>query len=126
MTSKSKGTITRAAAKATIPAGGVAQMRRPPVHPGEVFREEFRLLQDPPIGQAEAARRLGWSANRMGEFELQKRAVTPENAIALGALTGTSPEFWLQLQLNYDLWHALQEAKRRARLIPGAPFATAK
>ena len=73
--SKSKERTTRGGGKAAIPAGGVAEMRRPPTHPGEVFREEFRLAQDPVISQAEAARRLGWSFNRMNEFEVGKRGV---------------------------------------------------
>src|SRR5688500_8384178 len=100
--SKSKGMTTPAGDKAVIPAGGVAHMRRPPTHPGEVFREDYRRPQDPAISQAEASRRLGWSKNRLNEFEVGKRGVTPENAIALAELTGTSPEFWLQLQMNYD------------------------
>jgi antitoxin HigA-1 len=107
--STSKGRTTRAAAER--PAGGVAAMRRPPTHPGEVFREDFRLAQQPPISQAEAARRVGWSTNRMNEFEVGKRGVTPENATSLQALTGASAEFWLTLQMHHDLWHATQKMK---------------
>ena len=83
-------------------------MRRPPTHPGEIFRLDFREATDPPVSQAEAARRLGWSTNRMNEFVRGRRGVTPENAVMLSALTGTSAEFWMQLQMNYDLWHALK------------------
>src|SRR5204863_3460960 len=109
-TSKSKGTTTLAAAEATsVPVRELAQMRRSPTHPGEVFRVEYREAQEPPVSQAEAARRLGWSANRMNEFEVGKRGVTPENAVMLAALTGTSPDFWMQLQANYDLWHAMKK-----------------
>lgn len=108
--SKSKVRTTPAADKAAVPAGGLAQMRRPPTHPGEIFRTEFREPDGVAIiSQAEAARRLGWSNNRMNEFEVGKRGVTPENAVMLGALTGTSAEFWMQLQVNYDLWHAMKK-----------------
>lgn len=92
----------------SIPAGGLAQMRRPPTHPGEIFKVEFREAADPPVGQAEAARRLGWSSNRMNEFERGRRGVTPENAVMLAALTGTSAEFWMNLQVTFDLWHAMK------------------
>ena len=101
---------TTTASKA-IPAGGLAEMRRPPTHPGEIFRAEFREPDGTAIvSQAEAARRLGWSADRMNEFEVGKRGVTPENAVMLAALTGTSPDFWMQLQANYDLWHAMKKS----------------
>lgn len=111
---------------AGIPAGGVASMRRPPTHPGEVFRIDYREAQDPPVSQVAAARRLGWSANRMNEFEVGKRGVTVEGAIELAKLTGTSPEFWMRLQGDYDLWQGLQKAKNVKRVIPGEPFTVAK
>ena len=74
-----------------------------PTHPGTVFREEYRHAIG--ISQAEAARRLGWSTNRMNEFEGGKRRVTVDNAIALEALTGASAEFWLTLQMQHAVWH---------------------
>lgn len=88
----------------------------------EIFRVEYREALDPPVSQAETSRRLGWSNNRMNEFELGKRGVTVENAIALGELTGTSPEFWMNLQVRHDLWHALKAAKGKSALA-GEPFA---
>ena len=110
MTSKSRVRTTPAADKTAVPARPLAEMRRPPTHPGEIFRTEFREPGGEPIvSQAEAARRLGWSTNRMNEFEVGKRGVTPENAVMLAALTGTSAEFWMQLQANYDLWHAMKK-----------------
>jgi addiction module HigA family antidote len=124
-TSKSKGTTTPAAVKAAIRARALGDQKRPPTHPGEVFRLEYRELQNPPVSQAEAARRLGWSNNRMNEFEMGKRGVTPDNAIALAELTGTSPEFWMHLQETYDLWHALQRSKGRSVLV-GEPFASTR
>ena len=120
--SKSRGRTTRRGGRPSIPAVGIAGLRRRPTHPGEIFREEFRAVQDPPISQAEAARRLGWSTNRMNEFEVGKRGVTAENAIMLGQLTGTSPEFWMRLQMDYDLWGALQKVRHVKRLLPGEPF----
>ncbi len=109
--STSKAKTTRAAAEAAL-FGDLAQMRRAPTHPGEIFRDDYRLKADPPVSQAEAARRLGWSNNRMNEFELGKRPMTLENAIAIADLTGTSAEFWMTLQTRRDLWEALQEQRK--------------
>jgi addiction module HigA family antidote len=86
-------------------------MRRPPTHPGEVLLEEFLV----PLGlsQAEAARRMRLSINRRNELVRGKRGVTPETALRLGRLLGTSPQFWLNLQMMFDLWHAVQAERRR-------------
>ena len=112
--SKSKGTTTPDVAKAALGPVDLAKMRRPPTHPGEIFRHEFRLAATPPLEQAEAAGRLGWSRNRMNEFERGKRGVTPENAVLLGLLTRTSPEFWMTLQARHDLWHAIRKVGKQA------------
>jgi addiction module HigA family antidote len=89
----------------------VRRMRRPPTHPGQVLLEEFLLPLD--LSQAEAARRMGVSTNRLNELVRGKRGVTAETALRLGELLGTSPEFWLNLQMTFDLWHALQAQRRR-------------
>lgn len=111
--SKSKGTTTRAAGSGPIEAGGLADMRRPPTHPGEIFRMEFREPDGVVrISQAEAARRMGMPVNRLNEFERGKRGVTPNSALLLSALTGTTAEFWMNLQSRYELWHALKKIGR--------------
>lgn len=98
--------ISTAAAKRKGGAD-LGRMRRPPTHPGEMFEEEFRK----PIGisQAEAARRMGMSTNRLNEIVAGKRGVTAETAVLFGALTGTDPRVWLHLQADHDLWHALRD-----------------
>jgi addiction module HigA family antidote len=94
---------------ASRPSGGadLLRMRRAPTHPGEVFEEEWR--KPSALSQAEAARRMGMSANRLNEIVAGKRAVTAETAVLFAALTGTSPQVWLHLQTDYDLWHALRD-----------------
>lgn len=94
----------------------LARMRRAPTHPGEMFEEEYRKPSG--ISQAEAARRMGMSTNRLNEIVAGKRSVTADTAILIGALTATSPRFWLHLQADHDLWQALQ---RRARLTAARP-----
>ena len=109
-TSTSKARTTRVADKvANVPATPLADMKRAPTPPGEIFAEEFLAHTNPRISQAEAARRLQWSLNRMNAFVKGHRGVTAENAVMLGALTGTSPEFWVNLQMRHDLWHAMKE-----------------
>jgi addiction module HigA family antidote len=77
-------------------------MRRPPTHPGEMLLEEFLKLLD--LTQAEAATRM--QMNRLNEIIKGKRGVTADTAWRLSALLGTSPEVWMNLQMNWDLWHA--------------------
>lgn len=78
---------------------------RRPVHPGQVFLEDF--LEPLGMTQKEAAARLGISYPRMNEIVNGKRSVTPESALRLGRLTDTDAEFWLNLQQAVDLWTAL-------------------
>lgn len=86
-------------------------MNRAPTHPGEVLGEEFLA----PLGmaQAEAARRMGISANRLNELVRGKRGVSADTALRLARLLGTSPEFWLNLQMTFDLWHARRAERQR-------------
>lgn len=120
----SKSPITTAAKKNNDenPAS-VARMRRAPTHPGEIFRD-IREAQDPRISTRAAAQRMGISNNRLNEIELGQRSVTPETAVLFQAMTGASAEFWATLQMRFDVWHALQAAKKIKRLLPGAPFPT--
>lgn len=86
-----------------------------PIHPGEILLEEFLNAYAPPISQTDAASSLGWSFVRLNQFVNGKRNLNAENAIALSELTGTSPEFWLNLQNRYDLWHAQRDRGRRGQ-----------
>jgi len=71
------------------------------------------------LTQAEAARRMGISTNRLNELVRGKRGVTAATAIRLASLLGTSPELWLNLQATWDLWQAYR-LKGRQRLVVGA------
>ena len=79
---------------------------RSPTHPGEIFLEEF--LKPLGISQSAFAIRLGVSFPRLNEIIRGKRAVTPDTALRLARVLGMSADFWLGLQLNWDLWHALR------------------
>ena len=91
---------------------------RPPTHPGEMLLEEF--LKPLGISQSAFAIQLGVSFPRLNEIIRRKRGVTPDTALRLAQVTGVSADFWLGLQQDWDLWHALQsrEAAQIARLKP--------
>jgi antitoxin HigA-1 len=102
----------RCVVKTTTKSGvDIRRMKRAPTHPGEMLQAEF--LTPLGITQAEAARRMRMSTNRLNELVRGKRGVTAETALRLADLLGTSPEFWLNLQMTFDLWRALQAERKR-------------
>ena len=72
-----------------------------PVHPAEVLLEEF--LKPMNLSQNQLAIGLGVNARRVNEIILQKRSITADTALRLARYFGTSPQFWLGLQTDYDL-----------------------
>ena len=72
-----------------------------PVHPGEVLLEEF--LAPMGISQNRLALSIGVPARRINEIVLGKRGITADTALRLARSFGTSPQFWLGLQTDYDL-----------------------
>lgn len=80
----------------------VASGRRlPPVHPGEILRDEFLM----PLGLSvyRLARALKISRPRLNDIVLGRRGVTIDTALRLGRYFGTTPEFWINLQARHDL-----------------------
>ena len=72
----------------------------PPIHPGEYIRE---ALEDLGMTQAALAKSLGVSAMRISYLVREERPVTAELALRLGQAFGQSPQYWLNLQADYDL-----------------------
>ena len=91
---------------------------RPPTRPGEMLLEEF--VKPLAITQSELASRLGISFPRLNEIIRGKRAITSDTALRLARVIGMSADFWLGLQLDWDLWHAMRSSKASeiARLEP--------
>lgn len=87
---------------------------RPPTHPGEVLREDF--LRPLGLSQKKLAEAIGVSYPRLNEIVNEKRAVTPDTAVRLAAFFETSPEVWMGLQADVDLYRAQREARRRGTL----------
>jgi antitoxin HigA-1 len=75
--------------------------RLPPVHPGEVLFEEF--LKPMKISQYRLAKDISVPPRRVNEIVLQKRGITADTALRLGRYFGTSEQFWVNLQSEYDL-----------------------
>jgi len=84
----------------------------PAIPPGEILLEEF--LKPLGIGQADAARRLGVSLNRLNEIILGKRGISADTALRLARLLNTSPQFWMRLQADWDLHREMERASRKA------------
>lgn len=82
---------------------------RPPTPPGEMLLEEY--LKPRGLTQVELAARMGVPIQRVNTIVNGKRGVTAETAILLSEALNTSPEMWMGLQVDHDLWHAL---RRRA------------
>jgi addiction module HigA family antidote len=72
-----------------------------PVHPGEVLLEEF--LKPMGLSQNRLALSIGVSPRRINEIVLGKRGITADTALRLARYFGMSPQFWLGLQMDYDL-----------------------
>lgn len=72
-----------------------------PTHPGEVLREDF--LKPLGMSQYALAKAIGVPQIRVSEIVNGKRAVTPDTALRLARYFGTSPEFWMDMQMTYDL-----------------------
>ena len=72
------------------------------------------------ISQSTFANELGVSFPRLNEVVNGRRSVTPDTALRLAQVTGMSADFWLGLQQDWDLWHALRstEAVEIGRLTP--------
>jgi len=90
----------------------MATKHLPPVHPGEVLLEEF--LKPMELSQNRLALEMGVPPRRVNEIVLGKRGITADTALRLARYFGVSPQFWLGLQMDYDL--DVAEDKLRDRL----------
>jgi len=101
---------------------------RPPTSPGEMVSH---FLDDLDLSQAEVARALGLTANRLNEIVKSKRGISANTALRLAAYFGTTAQFWLSVQDAWDLWHELKKgahtylAIRQPRAVRAAARAMA-
>lgn len=79
---------------------------RSPFHPGEILLKNF--LEPNNLTQKQFADHLGWTYTRLNEIVNSHRGVTADSALCFAEAFGTEPEFWLNLQRDWDLCRAKQ------------------
>ena len=85
------------------------------IHPGEILKTEF--MEPLGLTSYRLAKDLHISAPRVNDLVHGKRSLTADTAMRLGTYFGNSPQFWLGLQMDYDLWLASRE-KSLAKVKP--------
>jgi addiction module HigA family antidote len=86
------------------------ELKRNPTHPGAILKEDFLL----PLGltQVELAKALKTSFRTVNEILNEKRSISPDMALRLARYFGTSPDVWIGLQADYDLYWAMMKSKK--------------
>ena len=94
-------------------------MIRRPTHPGNIIKEDYLLPLS--ITIKDMADTLGVSRKTLSKIINEKGAITPDMALRLSRAFDTTPEFWLNLQKNYDLWQAEHISKAWQMVKPISP-----
>ncbi len=90
---------------------------RPPTHPGRILKEFYLIPLD--ISNTGLAEILGVSRKAVSGIVNERKAITPEMALRLSrAFANTTPESWLNLQRNYDLWHTSHDTHDWENVLP--------
>ena len=92
------------------------KMKRKPTHPGVVVKEDYLVPLS--ISIKDMAENLGVSRKTLSKILNERGSVTPDMALRLSRAFNTSPDLWLNLQKNYDLWNAKKESKSWKRVKP--------
>ncbi len=91
---------------------------RTPTHPGTMLLKEF--LEPLGMSQKEFAKRLGWTYARLNEIINGRRGVSADSALTLADAFSMEAEFWLNLQRDWDLWHANKKHKKVKPILEDA------
>lgn len=89
----------------------VTGKRLPPIHPGEILRDDF--LEPMKISVYALAQAIRVPRSRVNDIVLGHRGITADTAFRLARYFGTSPEFWINLQARFDLDVADRQIRRR-------------
>ncbi|GBD95272.1 MAG TPA: addiction module antidote protein, HigA family [Nitrospirae bacterium] len=82
--------------------------KRPPTHPGGIIKRQY--IEPLSLTISELANTLGVSRKTLSKIVNERGSVTPDMALRLSKAFKTTPELWLNLQRNYDLWQASQKS----------------
>lgn len=94
-------------------------LKRPPVHPGEIIRED--VLPSLRISVSEAARQIGVSRQQLHRILACTHPISTEMALRIGKFAGNGPGIWLRMQQAYDLWHTEKQMEiELSRIKPAA------
>ena len=91
------------------------KLERRPTHPGEMLREEY--MPDYGLTVSELAKRIGVSRQSINELINERRAISTEMALRLAQLFDDSPQSWINLQRDVDLWDAEHTMQEQLSLI---------
>lgn len=93
-------------------------LNRPPTHPGAILKRHY--LEPLSLDIVTVADALKISRKTLSKIVNERGAVTPDMALRLSRAFHTTPELWLNLQQNYDLWHAYRDSKAWKAIHPVA------
>ncbi|HDQ73472.1 MAG TPA: addiction module antidote protein, HigA family [Chloroflexi bacterium] len=88
---------------------------RPPTHPGEMLLEEF--LKPMALTQRDLARAIHVPYQRVNEVINGRRGMTPSTALRLAKFFGVSADFWMNMQMRWDLYHVRQKESEHLKTI---------
>lgn len=82
----------------------------PPVHPGEILREDY--IRERGLTITQVARGLGVARENLSAIVNGRAGISPELAVKLSEAFGNTTQFWVNLQKNYEVWHAERKVDR--------------
>jgi addiction module HigA family antidote len=82
-----------------------------PSHPGEILREMF--IKENGLTITEVAQGLGIARGNLSAIVNERAGISPELSVKLSEAFNNTPEFWVNLQKNYELWHAKRTVNRK-------------
>ena len=88
---------------------------REPSHAGEMLLEEFLTPMN--LSQRDLAEAIHVPYQRVNELVNRRRGITPSTALRLGKYFGTTPTFWMNIQIRWDLYHAQRSEAQALRGI---------
>jgi addiction module HigA family antidote len=92
-----------------------APTHREPTHPGKMLLEEFLIPMA--VTQRDLADAIRVPYQRVNELVNKRRGITPSTALRLAKYFGTSPDFWMNIQLRWDLYRARETEQKELKLI---------
>ena len=91
------------------------KMERRPTHPGTILKDDY--LDTLEISVTAMASILGVSRKTISKILNERGSITPDMALRLSRAFGTTPDLWLNLQKNYDLWQAEHDASSNWKMV---------